>query len=147
MGWVEELQGKIVAIDTAPLIFFIEQRQPYVEILRPFFQAVVRGEIQVICSAIVLTEVLVHPLRHGNDKLAYDYNDIMLSSPNISTVPVTPTTAQLAADLRAHSKLKTPDAIHLATAIQHNADAFLTNDRDFGDLPAMTLLRVQDLTA
>ncbi len=34
MGWVSDLAGKTVALDTAPLIFFIEQRAPYVDVLR-----------------------------------------------------------------------------------------------------------------
>jgi predicted nucleic acid-binding protein len=33
-----------------------------------------------------------------------------------------------AAELRAKYSLKTPDSIQLATAIQYNADYFLTND-------------------
>jgi predicted nucleic acid-binding protein len=147
MGWVEDLRGKTIALDTAPLIFFIERRQPYVELLRPFFQAVDRGDMRVVTSTITLIEVLVHPLRHGDESLAHQYNDILLSSPHIFTVPVTPATAQTAAELRASSVLKTPDAIQLATAINHRADAFLTNDRDYGDVAAPRILRLRDLTA
>jgi len=145
MGWVEDLYGKRVAIDTAPLIFFIERRQPYVDWLRPFFQAVARGDIRAIAFTVVLLEVLVHPIQCGDEKLAHDYNDILLSSPNISTVPVTPSIAQLAAEWRANGSLKTPDAIHLATAMQHQADAFLTNDRDFGEVDCLKILCVRDL--
>jgi predicted nucleic acid-binding protein len=93
MGWVEELRGKMVALDTAPLIYFIERRQPYADILRPLFQAVDRGDTRVVTSTVTLLEVLVHPLRHGDESLAHQYNDILLSSPHIFTVPVTPATA------------------------------------------------------
>ena len=111
MGWVEELQGKTVALDTAPVIYFIEQHPSCVGVLRPFFQAVARGEITLVTSTVTLLEVLVHPLKHGNDKLAHQYNDILLSSPHIQTVPVTHAVAQVAAELRAMSNLKSPDAI------------------------------------
>lgn len=98
-------------------------------------------------STVSLLEVLVHPLKRGDDRLAHEYNDILLSSPHILTVPVTPATAQIAAELRATGKLKTPDAIQLATAINHRADAFLTGDRDFGDFDLLKILRVRDLAA
>jgi len=35
-----------------------------------------------------------------------------------------------ATDLRARYKFKTPDAIHLATAIEDHADRFLTGDKE-----------------
>jgi predicted nucleic acid-binding protein len=147
MGWVDELRGKTVGLDTAPLIFYIEDHPSYADLLAPFFEAVKSGEIRVVTSTVTLLEVLVHPLKHGDESLAHAYNDILLSSPNILTVPVTPATAQTAAELRATSNLKTPDAIHLATAINHRADAFLTGDRDFGGFNMMTVLRVRELAS
>lgn len=145
MGWVGNLQGKVVSIDTSPLIFFIEEHPTYGPLLDTFFEAVSRGEIQLITSAVTLLEVLVHPIRHDDEPLAQRYNDILLSSPHIATISVTPLTAQVAAELRAERNLKTPDAIHLATAITHKADAFLTNDRDFGDTSSVRILKLRDL--
>lgn len=146
MGWVEDLRGKTIALDTAPLIFSIERRQPYVDVLRPLFQAVAKGDIRMVTSTVTLLEVLVHPLKQGNEDLAHQYNDILLSSPYIFTVPVTPATAQIAAELRATTNLKTPDAIHLATAINQHAAVFLTNDRDFGNVDSLRVLKVRDLS-
>jgi predicted nucleic acid-binding protein len=102
--------------------------------------------MRVVTSTVTLLEVLVHPLRRGDEQLAHQYNDILLSSPYISTIPVTPATAQTAAELRAASKLKTPDAIQLATAINLHADVFLTNDRDYGQVPSLKMLKLRDLT-
>ena len=147
MGWVEDLHGQIVCVDTSPLIFFIEEHATYGPLLDPFFESVSRGEITLITSAVTLLEVLVHPIRHDDEPLAQSYNDILLSSPNISTLPVTPLTAQVAAEFRAEGKLKTPDAIHLATAVTHSANAFLTNDRDFGSRQSIEILKLRDLLA
>ena len=33
MQWIEQLQGQTVALDTAPLIYFIEQNPEYIEIV------------------------------------------------------------------------------------------------------------------
>lgn len=147
MGWVADLRDKTVGLDTAPLIFYIEDHPSYADLLAPFFEAVRLGDIQIVTSTVTLLEVLVHPLKHGNESLAHEYNDILLSSPNILTVPVTAATTQVAAELRATGRLKTPDAIQLATAINHHADAFLTGDRDFGDFNRLTILRVRELAA
>jgi len=147
MGWVENLHGKTIGLDTAPLIFYIEDHPLSANLLDPFFEAVKGGEIRVVTSILTLLEVLVHPLKHRDESLAHAYNDILLSSPYIFTVPVTPATAQTAAELRAASNLKSPDAIHLATAITHHADAFLTNDRDFGEFQGLTILKVRDLAS
>jgi len=145
MGWVEDLHGQVVGLDTAPLIFYIEEHSVYGPVLDPFFEAVGVGNVSIVTSTITLLEVLVHPLKHKDDALAAKYNDILLSSPNIQTLPVTPATAQMVAEIRAEGKLKTPDAIHLATAINHSAKFFLTNDRDFGDVDELDVLKVRDL--
>lgn len=147
MGWVDDLYGKTVGLDTSPLIFFIEKHGTYIDVVRPSFLAVDRGEMRVVTSTIALLEVLVHPIRCGDETLAHEYNDILLTSPNISTFPLTPAMAQAAAELRAEHNLKTPDAIQLATAIAHGAVAFLTNDRDFGAVSGMDILKVRDLKA
>jgi len=145
MGWVTDLEGTTVGLDTAPLIYFIEQHPKYLDVVRPFFQAVDRGECEVVTSVITLIEVLVHPLRHGDEALAQQYNDILLSSSNVKTLPVTFSTAQSAAELRAAHGLKTPDAIQLATALRHGADAFLTNDRDLAGVEGLRVLKLRDL--
>jgi predicted nucleic acid-binding protein len=90
-------------------------------------------------------EVLVMPLRRGDERFAHDYNEFLVSSPNVATVPVSPAIAQTEAELRATTKLKTPDAIQLATALEYQAAAFLTNDRNFGDVSSLEILRVGDL--
>ncbi len=147
MGWVEDLQGKTVGLDTAPLIFFIEKHDVYVGVVRPFFQAVDRGEIRVVTSTVTLLEVLVHPIRRGDESLAHQYNDILLTSPHISTMPVTPATAQAAAELRVDHNLKTPDAIQLAVAMTNHAVAFLTNDRDYGSVSGIDVIKLSDVQA
>jgi predicted nucleic acid-binding protein len=117
MEWLIQLQGKVVGLDTAPLIYFIEQNEAYLKLVRPFFQAMSQGDFQVVTSALTLTEVLVHPLRSGNIELAEQYRDIILEQENLITVPVSVEIAEIAAQLRARQNLRTPDAIQIATAM------------------------------
>ena len=60
MEWLIRLQGQVIGLDTAPLIYLIEQNATYLELVRAFFQAMSQGEFQVVTSTLMLTEVLVH---------------------------------------------------------------------------------------
>ncbi len=78
MEWLKALSGLVVGLDTAPLIYFIEENHVYLPLVRPFFEAVDRGEFQVVTSVLTLTEVLVHPLRRGDHRLAEQHRQILL---------------------------------------------------------------------
>ncbi|MGB5686877.1 MAG: hypothetical protein WBM35_13770 [Candidatus Electrothrix sp.] len=73
MGWIDELRGKLIALDTAPLIYFIEEHPAYCPVVEPFFEQLDKGTVQVVTSVITLTEVLVKPLRDGDTRLAEQY--------------------------------------------------------------------------
>ena len=130
MEWVKRLSGQIVGLDTARLIYFIEHHPLYYPLVEPFFAAVERGEVEVVTSTLTLTEVLVHPYRHGSQALVREYSEILLHARNVSMFPVSPEIASEAARLRAVHGIRTPDAIQLATAQESHAGAFLTNDED-----------------
>lgn len=145
MEWLIQLQGKTIALDTAPLIYFIEQNSTYLESVRAFFAEMSRGEFRVVTSTLTLTEVLVHPLRAGNIELAREYRDIILDQPHLTTFPVSAAIAERAAQLRASHNLRTPDAIQIATAIQEGATAFLTNDARLPAIADLRMLILNDL--
>jgi len=147
MGWLTQLQGQTVALDTAPLIFYIERNPSYIDYVRPFFVSLGRGEFRVVTSVITLLEVLVHPLRRVDDALAHQYNDILLSSPNITVHSVTNVVAQEAAELRARFNLKTPDAVQLATALLEKATIFFTNDHSLSAECGINILRLTDIAS
>lgn len=140
MEWMIQLRGQVVGLDTAPLIYLIEQNQTYLELVRAFFEAMNRGEFQVVTSTLTLTEVLVHPLRSNNLALATRYRDIILDQENLMLLPVSVEVAEIAAELRATQNLRTPDAIQIATAIQAGATFFLTNDRQLANVSGLTAL-------
>ena len=73
MGWLEGLHGKTVSVDTSPIIFFIEEHPIDAPVVDPFFEAVSRGEIQLVTSTVTLLELLVHPIRHDDEHLAQRY--------------------------------------------------------------------------
>ncbi len=88
MEWLKALLGTVVGLDTAPLIYFIEKHPKYTALIHPFFEAVESGDIEVVTSILTLTEVLVHPLRQGNQGLAAQYSKILLNARHLTTLPV-----------------------------------------------------------
>ena len=141
------MHGKIVGLDTAPLIYFIEQNHEYLKLVREFFRAMERGDFQVVTSTLTLTEVLVHPLRDGNTKLAQQYQDILLNQDHLTVFSISSIIAKLAAQLRATKNLKTPDAMQIATAIQNGAEFFLTNDSRLHDISTLQVLILDEIKA
>jgi predicted nucleic acid-binding protein len=145
MEWLSSLSGQTVGLDTAPLIYFIEKHAVYLPLVGPFFEAVERGEVQVVTSMLTLTEVLVHPYRRGDYDLAREYADILLQARNVRTLPVSSEIAAEAARLRALHGIRTPDAIQLATAQEGHAKVFLTNDDNLGKATALRVLVLKRL--
>ena len=54
MGLVDELKGLRVCIDTAPIIYFIEKHEKYLNVLRPLFAEIDAANIEAITSTITL---------------------------------------------------------------------------------------------
>ena len=89
-------------------------------------------------------EILVTPLRNSDSNLVSDYEQLLTAS-EIRLLPINQSILKTAAHLRATTNLKTPDAIHASTAMNHTCTIFLTNDRGFqstSNLPVLILSEV-----
>ena len=135
----------MVGLDTAPLIYFIEENPTYLETIRPFFVAMDRGEFRVVTSTVTLLEVLILPFRRGENKLAQQYRDILLGTESLIIISFTQDIAEEAARLRATHNIRTPDAIQLATSLRAGATHFLTNDVRLPSLPGIKVLVLDKL--
>jgi predicted nucleic acid-binding protein len=145
MGWVEDLKGKVVGLDTSPFIYYVEQYTDYIDMLRKFFHAVDRGEILIVTSVITLLETLAQPLKKGDTVLAEKYRTILLHTKGLEMAIVSSHIAEGAARLRARYNLRTPDAIQMATAIDFNAPFFLTNDMKLPSSAELQVLKLDEL--
>ena len=144
MEWINDLRSKTVGLDTAPLIYFIEENPTYLKAVKLFFEAMDRGDFTVVTSTVTLLEVLVHPLRSNNTALAAEYRDILLNSKLIS-VEVSSTIAEQAARLRATYNIRTPDAIQIGAALNAGATHFLTNDIRLPEIAQLQVLSLDSL--
>lgn len=128
--------GATVYLDTNPLIYLTEGNPAFKARLEKLFVALEAAQARFITSELALTETLVRPLRNGDTELVAIYE--RLFDTLVQPLPVSREVLIFAAQLRAQTpRLKTPDAIHLATATLAKADAFVSSDSGIKELPAL----------
>jgi|SRR3989338_9071892 len=121
--------GRPIAVDSVILIYLFEKNLRYIEEVRGLFRFIADGTERAVFASIGLIEVLTGPKRIGDEKLAFIYKEMIAHFPNLAVISLNDEIIELASSLRAKYKLATPDAIHLATAINTGARVFVTNDK------------------
>jgi predicted nucleic acid-binding protein len=139
-SFLRSLTGQKVALDTMIFIYAFEEHPTYVPVLRTFFSAVERGEIEAVTSTVTIAECLAQPYRKKNFALAAQYMVLFRNFPHLSVIPVSDEIAERAAFLRAHHNIRTPDALQLATALLSGSRFFLTNDETLSSVEEIRVL-------
>jgi predicted nucleic acid-binding protein len=133
-----------VGVDTAIFIYFIEEHPRFLPLVEPLFGEVDKGRRQLVTSALTLLEVLVIPYRSGDHLLAGRYEALLMHSRGVLIAEISRDHLRAAAQLRAATGFKTPDALQLVAALAARCSSFLTNDRK---LPPLRGLRVLQLAS
>ncbi|GFE71680.1 PIN domain-containing protein [Chroococcus sp. FPU101] len=144
MGQLNLPSNAKVYIDSAILIYSVEAHPDYRELLRPLWLSLQASEIEVISSELSLMEVLIVPLKNNDSALVNDYRELMLNG-EMQLIPINSTILTQAAQLRATTNLRTPDAIHVATALNTGSTMFLSNDRRIRQVPNLSIIVLQDV--
>lgn len=140
------INGKLIAFDTAPLIYYIEEHPDYLPLADELFTAFDNGAAQAVTSVLTLQEVLVKPLREGRADLADSYRQVLTNSANVTLEVIDESICESAAQLRArHAWLRTPDALQIATAIRYRAEVMVTNDERWKRLTELQVAVLRDL--
>ena len=135
--WGQLPHGATVLVDTSPFIYILEGKQPFAAMFEGLFELAGVGGVTICLSVITLAEVLTGPYQAGLTPLAKRYEKVLNG---YDVLPVSPAIASLAAQLRAQYKLRLPDALQLATALDVGADALVTHDRDFSKVAGLRVL-------
>ena len=143
MGLLNDIGAGPVALDAGPLIYFIERHPRYLPIVRPVFVAINDGGLAAVTSGISLLETLVVPLRAANHALANRYEALLTRSRGLRLIHVDLDQLRGAAQLRAQSRLKTPDALQLAAALSAGCTALVTNDDRLPSFPGLRVLQLE----
>lgn len=135
-----------IGLDTAPIIYYVEQQPRYFPLSLVFFERIALGTLRGYSSVITLTEALTHPRRTGNSASIRAYETLLLHSENLSLLNVNAAIADTAATLRARHNLRTPDALQIATALAAGCEAFVTNDRALRRVTELRIVVLDELT-
>ena len=127
----------LLLIDSAPIIYVLEDHPQFGSRFAPLFAAHAAGRLRFAVTTITVAEVLVGPLRAGDDALAQRYRAILESwQPIALDLKI----AASAARLRASLRLGLADAVQAASALAINAAALVTHDRDFSRLRSLRII-------
>jgi predicted nucleic acid-binding protein len=125
---IEQLNNKYLALDANLFIYLMEKNEKYLSPAKTIFEKIQKGQAYGVTSSIIYTEILSKPIQEKNQVLVDTYRVFLSTFPNLTIKNVNKSVSIVAAELRANYKLKTPDAIYLATGIVEKADFFITND-------------------
>jgi len=126
-----------VGVDTSIFIYFIEEHPRFLPLLRPLFREVDESRKELVTSALTLLEVLVVPYRSGDHLLAKRYEALLTH-----VAEITRDHLRAAAQLRASTGVKTPDALQLVAALEAGCATFLTDDRALPTIPGLRILQL-----
>jgi predicted nucleic acid-binding protein len=125
------------AFDSDVIIYAASPTHPFASRLGALFEGGSARMKVGIGSVVLLPEVLAKPKREG-DTAAVRVLAAILATLDLQ--PIDRVTADSAIELGASYGLRAADAIHLASAVLHGADRFITNNRK--DFPKS----IQELT-
>lgn len=145
MGQVSQELGQRGYFDANIIIYLVEGFTPFLDQLRALSVALNTNEITTITSELTLAEVLVKPLKDQLPTIQQAYKIFLTPTPELNVKAIDREILEEAALIRATTKLKLPDAIHLATALRQQCDSFLTNDGMFRTLNLPQIKILSDL--
>jgi len=123
------LQGhRVIALDTNCFICYLEAGAWAEELKSALFAPLERGKFRAVTSVLTVAEILVRPKTLGREEVCEEYLMLLSSYLNLELAPFTLDIAVRCAGIRSKYRMRTPDAVQLATALERRATLFLTND-------------------
>ena len=120
-----------IALDTSVFIYQLEANPRYADLTDPIFVWLGQPNHTGITSTITMTELLVPAYRDAGQARVDQFYGLLTTHPNLDWVAPNLEVADIAARIRARHRLRTPDALQAATAVQSHATGLVTNDAIF----------------
>lgn len=137
-----------IYLDTSCFIYHFATHPEYSPLTAALFSRLESGAVTGLTSTLTITETFVLPEKKASVFEMNAYEQFFLYFPHLSLQAPTYPVTRLGAKLRAqYSSLRTPDAVHLSTALFHQAGAFITNDRRFQVVKELPLIILGDYLA
>ena len=144
MGPLTLPSASLIYLDASGLIYSVERVEPYRTLLEPMWQEAQDGNLTIVSSPILVIEALVKPIRDGNTEIEMQYRELFTSNA-VRLLDASYQVFEDAARLRAETGLKTPDALHAATALRAGCTLFITNDTDYRRVQGLPVVVLDDL--
>lgn len=142
---LEQIKGKRIYFDTNPFIYFVEEHDIFYEAIKPIFQMVNDDIVLAFTSEFTLTEVLIKPHRDKDQATIESFEGLLIESGYFSLLGADKDTFLAAAKIGGETIMRTPDAIHMATAIENKCDFFITNDKRIRDYQKVKVIQISEL--
>ena len=142
---INKLRGSRVYFDANPIIYFIEQNTQFTEAVTPIFEMIGDGSILALTSELSLTEVLIKPIRDNRIQVIQTHKELLLDPELFTLISPDQDTFLLAAELGGKLSMRTPDAIHMACAIESKCKYFITNDKGIKSTGGVTVVQILEL--
>src|SRR3989338_2582930 len=132
-----------ISLDSNIILYYLHQDKNFGK--QSFdLLAAIKNKNKVI-STLIYAESFVYIFEQNDESLEKKQLRALEKIPKLQIVAPTKKICLLAAQLRAAYRLKTPDAIHLATAIDSDCDIFITNDDNLKKVQEINVLTLADL--
>lgn len=100
--------------------------------------------LSLVGSELLLVETLVKPIAEGDVDLEAAFRQFLTASQEMALIPVSRAILERALELRVIHRIRTPDAIHAATALLAGCTLFVTNDPAFRRIDGLPVLVLDD---
>jgi len=141
MGLTKTLYGKRVYFDANIFIYLLEGNDTLKTAIQELSTLISGGNIHVTSSDLIYTEILPF---HARKKDYKAIEHIIAFIDHFEITPITKESFIHAGILRGETGMKTPDALHVMSAIQNGSDIFLTNDMGIKMPSNMTRVLISD---
>lgn len=120
-----------IALDIQVCSYQLEANARYLALTDQIFSWIERPGGKAVISTITMTELLVQPYRAADQQQADEFYVLLSTYPNLEWIAPNLEIADRAAKLLALRGLRTPDALHAATAVHAGTTGLVTNDPVF----------------
>ena len=135
---------EVIGLDAMSFIYHFEKKPHFGPITKALFAHIQAGRASAVISVLVAGEVLTSVKKAGNQEMILRYRHIFGTFPNLVVHDADMRVMEKMSDLRVAYGLKTPDAIHVATALLNGAQAFVTNDAGLKRVNELNVLVLED---
>ena len=144
MGLADRLRGQRVYFDTNIFIYILEGNADYKDISEELMELLLEGDFKAFSSQLTFAEILPLLVRRGDEEIISETIEFLRDSELFSLCSVNEDISIQAGFLRGELSMKTPDALHVATALYQRCDIFLTNDQGIRTPEGMQRLLFSD---